>query len=145
MIPEYRHAFGCEQLASIGPTGCSVRPAHLGEPPPACQDLHAGSMVEGGRDLGARSDLFTQLQRRRRDVGLANRGLVGSEAQTAGQRDGDNRQMDQLPPAASAETAFYCAECRKPVAQPLVCKDCLGVICRDCGTPLERVDDLGIG
>jgi hypothetical protein len=31
------------------------------------------------------------------------------------------------------------------VDDPLVCGDCHAVICRQCGTPLERVDDLGIG
>ena len=40
---------------------------------------------------------------------------------------------------------YYCPECRKSVAQPLVCKDCLAVLCRDCGSVLERSDELGIG
>ena len=40
---------------------------------------------------------------------------------------------------------FYCPECRKPVAKPLVCGDCSAVICRDCGTPLEVVDELAMG
>jgi hypothetical protein len=40
---------------------------------------------------------------------------------------------------------FYCPTCEKPVSDPLVCGDCSAVICRLCGTPLERVDDLGIG
>jgi hypothetical protein len=40
---------------------------------------------------------------------------------------------------------FYCPNCRKPVAEPLVCGDCSALICRDCGTPLEKADDLGIG
>jgi hypothetical protein len=40
---------------------------------------------------------------------------------------------------------FYCPTCAKPVPDPLVCGDCSAVICRECGTPLERVDDLGIG
>jgi len=26
-----------------------------------------------------------------------------------------------------------------------VCGDCTAIICRRCGTPLERVDELGIG
>ena len=45
--------------------------------------------------------------------------------------------------AAAAD--FYCPKCGKPVADPLVCGDCGAVICRVCGTPLERIDDLGIG
>jgi hypothetical protein len=40
---------------------------------------------------------------------------------------------------------FYCPTCGKAVTDPLVCGDCHAVICRDCGTPLERIDDLGIG
>jgi hypothetical protein len=40
---------------------------------------------------------------------------------------------------------FYCAQCRLSVADPLVCGDCTAIICRRCGTPLERADELGIG
>ena len=40
---------------------------------------------------------------------------------------------------------FYCPKCTQPVADPLMCGDCHGVICRTCGTPLERIDDLGVG
>jgi predicted RNA-binding Zn-ribbon protein involved in translation (DUF1610 family) len=40
---------------------------------------------------------------------------------------------------------FYCPSCGKAVAEPLVCGDCHAVICRDCGTVLERIDELGIG
>jgi len=40
---------------------------------------------------------------------------------------------------------FYCPKCAKPVLDPLVCGDCSAVICRVCGTPLEGIDDLGIG
>ncbi len=43
------------------------------------------------------------------------------------------------------EPEFYCPRCRKPVAEPLVCGDCAAWICRDCGTPIERIDELGIG
>ncbi|MGH9659215.1 MAG: hypothetical protein ACRD96_11770 [Bryobacteraceae bacterium] len=39
---------------------------------------------------------------------------------------------------------FYCPNCRE-AADPLVCGDCAALICRRCGTPVERVDDLGIG
>ena len=49
-------------------------------------------------------------------------------------------------PSHAMETAeFYCPNCAKAVADPLVCGDCHAVICRTCGTPLERIDDLGIG
>ena len=44
--------------------------------------------------------------------------------------------------AASPE--FYCPVCAR-VADPLVCGDCHALICRVCGTPLERIDELGIG
>jgi predicted amidophosphoribosyltransferase len=40
---------------------------------------------------------------------------------------------------------LYCPECRQEVDNPLVCGDCAAVICRQCGTPLEKVDELGIG
>jgi len=40
---------------------------------------------------------------------------------------------------------FYCTKCQEPVSDPLVCGDCTALICRRCGTPLERIDDLGIG
>ncbi len=40
---------------------------------------------------------------------------------------------------------LYCPNCAKPVSDPLVCGDCRAVICRICGTPLERADELGIG
>jgi|SRR6266480_3244103 len=40
---------------------------------------------------------------------------------------------------------FYCPKCQVPVSDPLVCGDCSALICRRCGTPLERIDDLGIG
>jgi predicted amidophosphoribosyltransferase len=40
---------------------------------------------------------------------------------------------------------YYCARCRKPVSDPLMCGDCGALICRQCGAPLERVDELGIG
>jgi len=40
---------------------------------------------------------------------------------------------------------LYCPRCQKEVKDPLVCGDCLSTICRQCGTPVEFVDDLGIG
>jgi hypothetical protein len=46
---------------------------------------------------------------------------------------------------SSKTTDFYCPKCSLPVSDPLVCGDCAALICRICGTPLERVDDLGIG
>jgi hypothetical protein len=47
--------------------------------------------------------------------------------------------------AAEPKPDFYCPRCAKPVSDPLVCGDCHALICRQCGTPLERIDDLGIG
>ncbi|MBX9599607.1 MAG: hypothetical protein K2X35_01340 [Bryobacteraceae bacterium] len=41
--------------------------------------------------------------------------------------------------------AFYCPSCRRQVHDPLVCGDCTAVICRQCGSVLERSDELGIG
>ena len=40
---------------------------------------------------------------------------------------------------------LYCPTCREAVEDPLVCGDCAAVICRRCGTPLEKADELGIG
>lgn len=40
---------------------------------------------------------------------------------------------------------LYCPRCQKQVKDPLTCGDCLSTICRDCGAPLEQVDELGIG
>lgn len=40
---------------------------------------------------------------------------------------------------------LYCPQCAREVVDPLTCGDCAAVICRQCGTPLESSDDLGIG
>ncbi len=40
---------------------------------------------------------------------------------------------------------LYCPKCNREVDDPLVCGDCAAVICRECGTPLEKIDELGIG
>ena len=40
---------------------------------------------------------------------------------------------------------FTARSARTAVTDPLVCGDCSAVICRRCGTPLERIDELGIG
>ena len=40
---------------------------------------------------------------------------------------------------------LYCPICGEDVPEPLVCGDCGAVICRKCGTPLEKVDELGMG
>jgi primosomal protein N' len=40
---------------------------------------------------------------------------------------------------------FYCPHCQIQVPDPLVCGDCGSLICRKCGTPLERISELGIG
>jgi primosomal protein N' len=40
---------------------------------------------------------------------------------------------------------LYCPLCGEDVQEPLACRDCGAIICRKCGTPLERVDELGIG
>jgi len=48
---------------------------------------------------------------------------------------------------AQSEKALtlYCPACQEAVTDPLVCGDCAAVICRRCGTPLEQVDEMGIG
>lgn len=40
---------------------------------------------------------------------------------------------------------LYCPKCEREVTDPLICGDCSAVICRNCGTPLESPDELGIG
>ena len=46
---------------------------------------------------------------------------------------------------AEGETPpLYCPTCDEEVNDPLVCGDCAAVICRRCGTPLEKVNELGI-
>ena len=47
--------------------------------------------------------------------------------------------------ATRKEIEFYCPRCHQPVTDPLVCGDCTAIICRICGTTLEKIDDLGIG
>jgi hypothetical protein len=55
---------------------------------------------------------------------------------------GDNGGM---PESEHTAVEYYCPTCERPVADPLVCGDCTAVICRVCGTPLERIDELGMG
>lgn len=40
---------------------------------------------------------------------------------------------------------LYCPTCGEAIEDPLVCGDCAAVICRRCGTPLEKADELGLG
>jgi hypothetical protein len=40
---------------------------------------------------------------------------------------------------------LYCPGCDLEVREPLVCGDCGAIICRSCGAPLEKVNELGIG
>jgi hypothetical protein len=46
---------------------------------------------------------------------------------------------------APTQVEFYCPRCHAAIADPLVCGDCSAIICRKCGTPLEKIDELGIG
>ena len=48
-------------------------------------------------------------------------------------------------PGQTVSGEFYCPRCQREVKDPLTCGDCLSTICRQCGTPLEQVDELGIG
>ncbi|HLI30245.1 MAG TPA: hypothetical protein VKV79_03975 [Terriglobia bacterium] len=48
-------------------------------------------------------------------------------------------------PKEEETEAFYCPQCREPVYDPLVCGDCAALICRRCGIPLEKADEMGIG
>jgi hypothetical protein len=53
------------------------------------------------------------------------------------------KQMDEN--EGQESQPLYCPVCSEDVPEPLVCGDCAAVICRKCGTPLEKVDELGIG
>jgi len=55
----------------------------------------------------------------------------------------ESSPISETSPKADAE--FYCPRCEEQVADPLVCGDCASLICRKCGAPLERIDELGIG
>jgi len=57
--------------------------------------------------------------------------------------DQPNAGANLEPGAQSAE--FYCPACALPVSNPLLCGDCHALICRVCGTPIEKIDELGIG
>jgi hypothetical protein len=52
---------------------------------------------------------------------------------------------EKNPGTEAPATDYYCPRCRQPVSDPLACGDCASLICRRCGTPLEQVDELGIG
>jgi hypothetical protein len=45
----------------------------------------------------------------------------------------------------SESEPLYGPKCDREVDDPLVCGDCAAVICRRCGSPLEKADELGIG
>ena len=58
--------------------------------------------------------------------------------------------MAQTPPkptngSGNTSPLLYCPSCGREVDDPLTCGDCSAVICRQCGTPLETPEDLGIG
>jgi len=50
-----------------------------------------------------------------------------------------------LPPTDETKPLFYCPRCAVEVNDPLTCGDCGAILCRQCGTPLESSDELGIG
>jgi hypothetical protein len=56
----------------------------------------------------------------------------------------DTRQEKTPVPPKSPEL-LYCPICAKTVSDPLTCGDCSSVICRNCGSPLESSDELGMG
>lgn len=53
--------------------------------------------------------------------------------------------MDEIQKEEVEAEPLYCPLCEREVKDPLVCGDCAAVICRQCGTPLEKVEELGIG
>lgn len=118
-------------------------------------------MVHGGRNSRFGTQFLAQGERCGSDKRLADGGssvllrTAGNQKRTncrgtkASERD---HTLNESPVSVSvvAENErvsldLYCPECKLPVPDPLVCGDCTSVICRRCGTPLERVDELGIG
>ena len=86
---------------------------------------------------------FTQasrldLTRRALNVSLTRRGEASQEMH--GRNVDEPKSNDR-----KIEPEFYCTQCAEPVLDPLTCRDCASLICRKCGTPLERIDELGIG
>jgi primosomal protein N' len=57
----------------------------------------------------------------------------------------ESQLEEETTSSKSATEDFYCPHCGKEVKEPLACGDCGSLICRDCGTPLERTDELGMG
>jgi len=56
------------------------------------------------------------------------------------------RRMSAQPePPTEKPQLFYCPACAIEVTDPLTCGDCLAIICRRCGTPLESPDELAMG
>lgn len=53
--------------------------------------------------------------------------------------------MGQTPGQTAQPAPLYCPKCAREVTDPLTCGDCSAVICRQCGTPLESADELGVG
>jgi len=55
--------------------------------------------------------------------------------------------MTQKPasPPPEQEVVYWCPQCHREIKDPLVCGDCLAVLCRTCGAVLESADDLGVG
>ena len=56
-----------------------------------------------------------------------------------------SRVMDASKSEPVSPEPLYCPSCEKEVAQPLRCGDCGALICNRCGSPLEQIDELGIG
>jgi len=54
-------------------------------------------------------------------------------------------QLPATPTNGHGHSGLYCPNCAREVDDPLTCGDCSAVICRVCGTPLELLEDLGIG
>ena len=75
-----------------------------------------------------------KVQRESRSRALASAASVAVMPDEATRGDETTREVE-----------FYCPRCNAAVTDPLVCGDCTAIICRICGAPLERVDELGIG
>jgi hypothetical protein len=69
----------------------------------------------------------------------------GAESQPGNHRVKMEMPPKPVPAAEKLAVPFYCPVCAVAVSDPLTCRDCLSVICRRCGTPLESSNELGMG
>jgi len=71
-------------------------------------------------------------------------GFLGYAARKGNASNPMSEKGGQSANSPSEPVLLYCPKCAAEVTDPLTCGDCGAVICRQCGTPLESADELGI-